>query len=358
MPFYRSVLEGSGGGGGGGTSSQYVSFTTDYDLPVIENISFEYNYDDYSGYYNNVYGNITKVQIGNAVSNAYYMFGSRSNFNANIDFSNATRLINASSMMEQCYDYNALVTFPTCTNIRLDDEWSSLYVTYSSLFYGCGNYNQPVTFFLNDVSTNDNQESFISLDSAFSGCINFDSRVSFNFIKHNINAANTNLSGVQYSCRGLFSYCNKFNQPMIFPPRLSDIESAFDNCNNFNQPVVFDLYGMGDYFTFRNLFRNIPNMCSDIVILNSNNYLISRDNMFNFMVNNNRTNTITIYIDNVSEIKNSNIAGTGALTWTETATPYGYGAYSNYTYKITIADNAQYGLDKFNNYYNNFYNIE
>lgn len=357
MPFYRSVLEGSGGGGGGGGgTSPYVTISTTGEMPIVDAFNFAY-YNSYSEHDVNVFGSINKITFGNAINSAYYMFAGRNSFNADIDCSNATNLLNMQSLCEDVDEFNSNIIFPNNINAQLESEYSSVSFSCGSILSRCYNYDKPINFKVHDICTGNELASYADFSYALSNCNKFNSRVVFDLKKYQRNSSNSELDVIQYQCRETFDNCSMFNQPVIFPAGLQDISGVFNNCFNFNQPVVFDLYGMGYYVYFTNLFRNLPNMCSDIIFLNSEN-LIAQTNMFGNFVNNSRSNTINIYIDNVSGIKSNNITGQGSITWTETASPFGYTTYSNSAYKISIIDNAQYGLDKFNNYYNNFYNIE
>ena len=355
MPFYRSVLENSsGGGGGGGEQSPYVTISTTGDMPIMDEFNFAY-YNSYSEYDVNVFASINNVTIGNAVNGIYYMFGYKNSFNANIDCFNATNLTNMSSLCEDAYEFNSNIIFPNNINVVLDDEYSISF-SCSGMLSRCYNFDKPINFRIHDICTNNETPSYADFSGVFSNCNKFNSQVVFDLQKYQRNSENYELDAIQYQCRLMFENCFMFNQPVRFPAGLQDIEMAFQNCFNFNQPVVFDLYGMGYYTYFTNLFKDLPNMCSDIVFFNSN-HLIAQTNMFGSLVNNSRSNTINIYIDNVAGIKSNNLTGQGSITWTESSSPYGYTTYSNSAYKIQIIDNEQYGLDKFNNYYNNFYNI-
>jgi len=353
MPFYRSVL--AGGGSGGGGNSPYVTFESRGALPTITLARFSSNNDE----------EITKLTLGNQVFNASSFCQEASwqsiyhdNFNASIDLNNAERLAEAACFLESCPDFNSPVTFPNFSygNYYSWGEGNSSSMNYSYFFNNCQNYNQPTTLRFHEVSSTDNEGAYLSMECFFADCYSFNSRVIFDFDKANKSTTNSEEAMIQYSCGAMFAGCNHFNQPLIFPAGITNTMSMFYNCENFNQPVVFDLNLGAYYISFSELFRTAPNMCADIIFLNSNN-MKYQDHMFDYLVNNTRSNTINIFIDNVTGIKNNNLTGQGTITWTEYASPYGYTTYANSAYKIQIIDNAQYGLDKFNNYYNNFYNL-
>lgn len=368
MPFYRSVLESAGGGGGGGggdTKSPYVNLTTDGEYPYVEN--FQYNL---SMSFDEDIEAISKVEIGNKIisvgnlfsGNYYYPYTSLTKFNAPVDLKNARALQNMSYMVNGCENFNSTVIFPE----RIDDPQGDIdaYFGCCQTFYGCTNYNQPTAIRFHDYSSNKDNYSQINMSYMFYNCRNLNSQVLFDFYKanKNIEYEYDSYFSIHYDCNNIFNNCESFNQPLIFPPLMSNFWNySFSNCNSFNQPIVFDLFGCDTYgVNFYGVFGWLPNMASDIIFLNSNQNF--NKYYFELLLNTSRTKMTNIYIENVfsTNILNDRVVMSGPNNidnYTVSSSPYNAecNVYTNTTYKITISEDVQHGLNEFNNYYYNFY---
>ena len=364
MPFYRSNFGSSGGGGGGGgsTDSSHIIVTTTGNTPYMERVTL------------NAYATptedmnaITKIEIGNKVLSANYLAsgGNANGFNAAIDLTNATALNDIGYAFADCINFNSPVAFPErfdCVESVI--SYGSLLADYSYMFSNCEKYDQPTTIRLHDYASDNEYSSSVALYSLFGNCFNFNSRVIFDFNKvhRNVNGEqDAYLHSVGYQCSSMFYNCKNFNQPLVFPPLISGVSNyMFVNCNNFNQPIVFDLYGVDSYTSvnFYCLFNKLPNMSSDIILLNSNREY--NKFCFTHMFNSSRNHMTNIYIENITNIINDQIITGGPNNisgYTVSASPYNSACnvYTNTAFNITISEDVEYGLSEFNNYYYNLY---
>ena len=363
MPFYRSNFSSSSGGGGGGSSdSSHISITTNGNAPYIAQISI----NTYVTPPEDVTA-ISKIEIGNKIMSADYLAVGGYNsayFNAVVDLTNATSLNSLAYAFENCINFNSVVRFPSRFDcVETVNSYGALDMNYSNMFANCENYNLPTTIRVHDYATDNEYSASVSLGGFFANCFSFNSRVIFDFNKINRNVNDVEyayLHSVGYYCYDLFYNCRSFNQPLIFPPLMSGFSNhVFNNCNNFNQPIVFDLYGFDPYsINFAYVFNKLPNMSSDIILLNSDHAY--NKYCFTHMFNSSRNHMTNIYIENITNIINDQIITGGPNNisgYTVSTSPYNgaCNVYTNTTFNITISEDVQHGLNEFNNYYYNFY---
>ena len=191
------------------------------------------------------------VHVPDSVTNCFCMFHYLPNYNAPHTLGNNVNI--CSSMFQGSANLNSKVTFPASGNGNIascqgmftscskfnDLEVEKPYnINYGAMmFYGCTDFNQPVTNL--HVKTP---------SSMFEGCDKFNQPVTIpdheanGFCQRMFYSCDEMNSLVVFgnnitNCREMFYYCRKFNQPVTMPDTVMDCSTMFNGCTSFNKPI-------------------------------------------------------------------------------------------------------------------------
>ena len=128
----------------------------------------------------------------------------------NTSFATFDDLFSGSSSMTDCFITNQslILNAPSGYNV-----WSNV-TSMSRTFFGCYNFNQPITI----------PNSVTSMGDTFAYCRNFNQPIT---IPNSVT-----------SMGSTFRECTNFNQPITIPNSVTRMLGTFSNCGNFNQPIT------------------------------------------------------------------------------------------------------------------------
>ena len=221
-------------------------------------------------------------------------------------------------------------TFNSCTSFNQPVVIPEVAVNCMNMFSNCGVFNQFMYI----------PASVTNASLMFNNCMRFDSPVIFN------------KSATMYAYANvvsMFSMCRNLNSPVIFHEKaLNSCISMFMNCNKFNQPVLVP----ASVNNCQGMFKFANNMRSDIILNGTfQGTSVATKGMITAVTG---KPSLNIYCSNLSAINGTSttysITG-AAITW-EAVT----NGYYNATYNIYLLNNVQDGLDKYNNYMNDYWN--
>lgn len=361
MPFYRCMPPSSGGGGGGGDYGDLVNqYVTINNNGNIEFPPMAFNMGAVDGLFTHATKFNLPVRFGNRAPLYKYAFFNCQNFNspvtidpidvetvygnnpANHNMYSLWRGFDAMNMFYLCYNFNQPIDL---TNLQ------SIYM-FTSMFFGCKNFNQPVNVPTALVHNQYINQQVKGIASMFAACSNLNSRIILE------NADGGGQTASQLSAARLFQSCYNFNQPFYLVANNFNVvtfDSGFEACNNMRQPVLFELHGIKQWVNFRNVFLNCKCYPPDIIFNFSNVNAFNTVRILNNAYYSSKSPRLNVYTSNVELFKN--------LPWTETSggsafypTTNGYrgpGTDGN----LFLLNNVSDGVNKFWDYYNNFYNI-
>lgn len=335
MAFFRCMPPASSGGGGGEVEPDIILGSNNIYLPSVTTVNK--TKINWSSEINE------PVIISNKVASCESMFNGWSTFNSPVTFSNSWDNIviprrSYSNMFYGCAAFNQPIDVP---NHKVPTD-------FSSMFYGCTALNANIN--LTDT------EGVSSFENVFFDCITLNKRLNFGNI--------CNSSG-GLSARNMFYNCRAFNQPLYFNCNnlgLVTFDNAFINTREMYSPVLITATNVRILY-MRKMLNNSKGISDLILNITTNNtsnnahlFMIDFNDMLGGRLSSQQPNRINIYTPFIADMITNNNAthfiNGYNLTWTTMTN-----GYYNISQNLYLYTNVSDGVNKFWDYYNNFYNI-
>lgn len=361
MAFFRCVPP-SPGGGGGGADDYYVSVNNNGVIeypPLISTVTtgdgLFYQAKDFN----------MPVKFGNRWAGYPQAFYCCYNFNSPVEiepFDWNYALNGAGNTKRNMTVYNRGLSFASmfhsCQNFNLPMDLNN-YIgisNYASMFFSCYKFNQPM--YVPVEFTNNEILNVVSITAAsmFASCRELNSRI---VIKNVDGGSPRGTTRLMYTLTGLFQLSYNFNQPFYIDARnVNNVmaDNMFQNCNHMKQPLLFEFHNIRNIVAMRNMFLNAKSYPTDIVFNFTN---VPEWNVQRFFNNAYYPTTaglnyrVNIYTSDVESFKTFPWIAMASESWYAVTNGYRLGTSGN----IYLLNNVSDGVNKFWEYYNNFYNI-
>ena len=200
----------------------------------------------------------TTLNIPNTLMEGQYAFASVEDGECTINIADDSfsKIMYANCMFDDFKGHftgNAVILGPNTREIK-------------SMFYGCPNFNLPVTIPGSVEVISDYEDKFGFVYGPFTRCSNFNSVVTIE-------------NGVS-DFRGMFEDCIIFNKPISIPSSAKNMMRTFNNCTVFNQSVNIP-EGVTD---LDNTFLNCTKLASSSVPIHIS-HTIAKGNTSNYIYN-------------------------------------------------------------------------
>ncbi|MBT0879773.1 MULTISPECIES: BspA family leucine-rich repeat surface protein [unclassified Campylobacter] len=217
--------------------------------------------------------NLKDIDISNTTSlECAFLNSKRSDFGG-INEWDTSRIKSMRSMFSGCGNFNEKLSFDTSS---VED--------FSYMFSDCGNFNQEVNF---------NTQNAKDFEGMFDGCTKFNQKINFDFsnviatcnmfkdcvsFNQEINASNS--KELLRTC-SMFSGCKSFDSKvMLDTHKVHNMAEMFRNCVKFNQRLDFNTCSLEN---IREMFRDCISFNQEFIV--KNDCLYNVKNTFNGCIN-------------------------------------------------------------------------